>query len=88
MGYGLFTTYGTGTVGGNGTPYTDLTNFGLNGQSQTIDIAGEVINGGWQDPLFTEKIKSYLSNKCKYCRFKIVVMLVNKVVVVRTIHCL
>jgi len=71
-GFGLFTTYGTGTVGGDGTPYTDLTNFGLNGQSQTIDIAGEVINGGWQDPLFTEKIKSYLSNKCKYCRFKIV----------------
>lgn len=68
--YGLKWTLGEGTVGSKGRKYEDNTNFGLNGQSQIINIEGNELKG-WMDENFKTSLQTYLKNKCKSCRIKI-----------------
>lgn len=69
--YGVGTTIGQGPVGSVGRVYNDNTNFGLNGQTNSILIGDELIEGGWQDPKFTTTLNAFLKDKCKFCKIKI-----------------
>lgn len=69
--YGTKTTLGQGPVGSVGRIYNDNTNFGLNGQTQQLSIAGSDNLDGWQDPKFSDTLNSFLKEKCRFCKITI-----------------
>jgi len=66
------TTTGNGTVGSGRFVYPNNTNFGLNGYTKPIDIAGSTIEGGWlTDADFFADLNTFMIEKCQYCKVKV-----------------